>query len=504
MKRIFSILLSLTLLVSFAVPSFAQTFQDVPKTNYNYSDIEYLVDKNVIDPGSKYNPTATATRMDVILMLAKALKLDNTPKETGFKDVPKSHKYSGYIYTATKAGIINGYPDGTFKPDLKVTRGHMAAFIARAYQLPKGTQTFKDVPKGHTAYEAVKQLAKAGITTGYTDGTFKPENNLSKTHLATFIARAVRYKETGRTTLKEMKVHFINVGQGDSIFIQTPNGKNILVDGGNTFAGDEVVNYLKSLKVNKIDYVVATHPDADHIGGLVDVFNAFQVDNFIDSGKVHTTDTYVNVLNAVKKEGSNYRQAKMGEYLSIDSLLNIQVLNVNAYAEDMNDASIVLKVSYNDIDTLLTGDADQQVESQMVQKYNVESEILKAGHHGSNTSSSLSFLRAVKPETVILSYGKDNSYGHPHSEVLNNIKTVGAKAYSTATSGNIVVTSDGYIYTINAKPFENTQSGVVSGAPTKFSNCTEMHKYYPNGVPSTHPAYESKHDRDQDGWACEK
>ncbi len=447
-------------------------------------------------------------------MLAKALKLDNSPSATGFKDVPKTHKYSGYIYAATKAGIIKGYPDGTFKPDQKVTRGHMATFIARAYPLPAGNQTFKDVPKGHTAYEAVKQLAKAGITTGYTDGTFKPQTNLSKAHLATFMARAIRYQETGTTALKEMKVHFIDVGQGDSIFIQTPNGKTMLVDGGAKSAGEDVVRYLTSLKVNKIDYVVGTHPDADHIGGLVDVIEAFQVDNFIDSGKVHTTDTYVNILNAVKKEGANYHQATIGELLSVDSSLKIQVLHVDANADDNNDASIVLKVSYRDMDTLLTGDADTNIESQMLQKYNVESEIIKAGHHGSNTSSSLAFLRAVKPEAVILSYGKGNSYGHPHSEVKNNIMTVRAKAYSTATSGNIVVTSDGYTFTINAKPFEanatsptqpsKNQSGVVSGAPIKFSNCTEMRKYYPNGVSSSHPSYDEKHDRDNDGWACEK
>ena len=167
---------------------------------------------------------------------------------------------------------------------------------------------------------------------------------------------------------------------------------------------------------------------------------------------------------------------------------------------------------------MLMGDANKAIETQIASNYNVAAQILKAGHHGSNTSSGLSFMQKVNPKAVILSYGKDNSYGHPHSEIVDNIKKVGAAAYGTAVSGSVIVTTDSVTYSVNAKPMSNTQtptnppstgdpsSGyyVIPGAPTSFPNCTEMRQYYPNGVASSHPAYAAKHDRDKDGWACEK
>lgn len=202
MRELLSIMLSITLVLSFTLISHAQTFHDVPKTHPNFSDIEFLVENGVIESDTNFGVSYTATRLDVVVMLAKVLKFDNTPTDTGFTDVPISHSYSGYISEAVKAGIVKGYPDGSFKPDEKVTRGHMAAFIARAFELPSGSKTFKDVPPGHTAYEAVSQLAAANITTGNEDGTFKPQENLTKGHLATFIARAIRYQETGSTSTK--------------------------------------------------------------------------------------------------------------------------------------------------------------------------------------------------------------------------------------------------------------------------------------------------------------
>ena len=313
-------------------------------------------------------------------------------------------------------------------------------------------------------------------------------------------------------------VHFIDVGQGDSTFIQFANGKNMLVDAGTDAAGESVVAYLNSLNVKKIDYVVATHPDVDHIGGMVDVLDAFKVETFIDSGKNHTTKTYDNMLIAIDKEQAKYIVPKRGDFLVENNEMHeyIQVVHSNEKAETNNDASIVLKGNFCGTQYLLMGDASKQVEKQIIeQDDSLQSPILKVGHHGSYTSSSLDFLKVVKPESIILSYGEHNDYGHPHEVVLNNIAEVNAKIYSTATDGTLVLTINCNGYSIDASEYDleeqepidnidvNSGTYVIPGAPTSFGNCEAMREYYPKGVQEGHPAYTTRQDRDNDGWACE-
>lgn len=206
MKKILSSILVFVLILAFSLPiksDAAQVFSDVPTSHTNYDDINYLLNKDVVEKSSKFGVSEIVTREEVAVMVAKAVGLDGKQRSTKFKDVPQSSKNSGYIQSAAEAGIINGYDDGTFKPNAKVTRGHMAAFIARAFDLPTGSKTFKDVPVGHTAYDAVKKLAVAGITTGYNDGTFKPQENLSRAHIAAFVARAMRYSEGNKVATPE-------------------------------------------------------------------------------------------------------------------------------------------------------------------------------------------------------------------------------------------------------------------------------------------------------------
>ncbi len=252
-------------------------------------------------------------------------------------------------------------------------------------------------------------------------------------------------------------VHFIDVGQGDATFIQLANGENMLIDAGTDEAGETVVDYLNSLNVKTLDYVVATHPDADHIGGMVEVLDTFEVETFIDSGKAHTTKTYENMLNAIEDENVQYIVPKRGDYLVENDELReyIQVLHSNADAKNNNDASIVLKGGLCGTQYLLMADASKEVEKQMIANYDsLQATILKAGHHGSKTSSSIDFLKAVSPESIILSYAEHNDYGHPHKRVLKNIAKINANAYSTATDGTIVLTMDCNGYSIDAKPFE--------------------------------------------------
>jgi beta-lactamase superfamily II metal-dependent hydrolase len=242
-------------------------------------------------------------------------------------------------------------------------------------------------------------------------------------------------------------VHFINVGQGDSIFVQTPNGKNMLIDGGNETAGDEVVSYLKDLGVETLDLVVATHPDSDHIGGLIQVLNEFDVNKVLDSGKEHTTETYLNYLAAIDQKQIPFEIAQEGSLIELDPEVKIQVLNALHESDEINDSSIVLKLSMGDIDYLLTGDAGVEIEQEMMAEYNVEAEILKVGHHGSDTSTSQEFIDVVNPETAILSYG-ENSYGHPSQDVIQRLLNHGADIFNTYEDGSILVVTDGESYEV--------------------------------------------------------
>ena len=170
----------------------SKVFTDVPKNHPNYTAIMYLLDNHVIEPSARFGLNDKVTREEVAIMVAKATGLDGKKTKTKFKDVPASRYSSGYINSAVKAGIINGYPDGTFKPTQKVTRGHMAAFIANAFKLTKEKDIrFKDVSKGSTSYNAVRKLAFESITSGYPDGTFKPNETLTRSHIAAFVARAM-------------------------------------------------------------------------------------------------------------------------------------------------------------------------------------------------------------------------------------------------------------------------------------------------------------------------
>lgn len=266
------------------------------------------------------------------------------------------------------------------------------------------------------------------------------------------------------TAGQEMRVHFLDVGQGDSIFIESANGKTMLVDGGVKGAGQQVVSYLKELGVNKLDIVVATHPDADHIGGLIPVLqSSIDIGQFYDSGKVHTSQTFEEMLTLIDTKNIPYHVPTTGENIAFDDDLTVKVLNANEHATDNNDASIVLKMVYGNVSFLLTGDAGIALEKDMLQN-DVQATVLKAGHHGSNTSSSEKFIQAVHPEVTVLSYGEGNKYGHPHAEVVERLQAVGSKIYATAEAGTVIVSTDGVNYDVQSKEWSGANISTPSNA----------------------------------------
>ncbi len=325
-----------------------------------------------------------------------------------------------------------------------------------------------------------------------------------------------------------MVVKFLDVGQGDAIFIQYPNGETALIDAGRSDTAISAA--LKAENITQIDTFIATHPDADHIGGADYVIKNYGVSKLIDSGQNHTTETYTNYLTAVDAVGAEFAVAQIGDNVTNDDNVSAEVLFVDSDASDLNDGSIVIMFSYGLTDILLTGDAGLAVEDYlMANNYDLDAEVLKVSHHGSNTSTSGDFIEAVSPQDAILSYG-ENSYGHPHAEVIHDLLLYGADIYSTHEQGTITVNTVGNSYSINVDPVQwgspepqpqpgptpepeptpepqpdiNSGTYVIPGAPTSFQNCTAMREYYPSGVQSSHPAYASTHDRDKDGWACER
>ncbi|MFG6119809.1 ComEC/Rec2 family competence protein [Thalassobacillus sp. B23F22_16] len=253
---------------------------------------------------------------------------------------------------------------------------------------------------------------------------------------------------------QHLEVHFIDVEQGDSIYIKFPNGKTMLVDAGDRNAGKKVVQYLENQGVTVIDQVVSTHPDIDHIGGFLEVFTKMHVTRLLDSGKTHTTDTYAEYLKLIALRQIPFKVAEEGQKLQLDPEVEVKVLHVDREAEKNNPASIVLKVSYGEIDVLLTSDTDVKNEKKLIERYDLRSEILKVAHHGSATSNSQAFVDAVNPEAAVFSYDQANDYGHPVNKVVARLYHLGTALYSTAESGDIVVSIDTDGYEIEADPYD--------------------------------------------------
>ena len=252
---------------------------------------------------------------------------------------------------------------------------------------------------------------------------------------------------------QNLTMSFIDVGQGDSILVILPNTKILLIDGGERQSSGKVLSTLQEYGLSYIDVVVATHPHADHIGGLIDVINTVNVGQVLDSGQIHTTQTFEDLLDAIYNKQIPLRSVSEGESINLDPAVKIDVLNPPASIPDranneaeLNDNSVVLKVTYGNFSALLSGDMEERNEARLVSENTttLNADVLKAGHHGSRTSSSSAFLNAVTPEVVIISLGAGNSYGHPHQEALDRISVSGAQyLLRTDIDGTITLTSDG-------------------------------------------------------------
>lgn len=253
--------------------------------------------------------------------------------------------------------------------------------------------------------------------------------------------------ETGTTsqatTGDGIKIHFIDVDQGDSILIQSGE-ETLLIDAGENNMGDRVVSYLNSLGISTLNYVIGTHPHSDHIGGLDVVINEFQVEKVILPAVGHSTKTYEDVLTAISKKGLKITKPVVGtEYHVGDATFQIIAPNSKEY-NDLNDYSVGIRLVFGDTSYVFAGDADAISEEEMCNNgLDISADVLKLNHHGSSYSNNKDFIDAVSPTYAVISVGAGNSYGHPHKEVLEDMQQRGIKVYRTDYLGTIVITSDG-------------------------------------------------------------
>lgn len=239
-----------------------------------------------------------------------------------------------------------------------------------------------------------------------------------------------------------LKVHYLDVDQGDSIFIELPNNETMLIDAAESYQSENIINYLKNLNYQKIDYVIGTHPHTDHIGGLKDIINTFEIGKIFMPKVVSTTKTYESLLMAIKDKNLKINTAKAGTSIIDTDALKINILapNNSIYTE-LNNYSVVTKITYGTTKFLFMGDAEKLSENEI--KENVTADVIKIGHHGSNTSSSIDFIKKVNAKYGIISVGLNNKYNLPKEETITNWENSGTKIYLTSTNGTIRASSDG-------------------------------------------------------------
>lgn len=239
-----------------------------------------------------------------------------------------------------------------------------------------------------------------------------------------------------------LKVHYLDVGQGDSIFVELPNNETMLIDAAESYQSENIINYLKNLNYQKIDYVIGTHPHTDHIGGLKNIINTFEIGKIYMPKVVSTTKTYESLLMAIKDKNLKINTAKAGTSIIDTDTLKINILapNNSTYTE-LNNYSAVTKITYGTTKFLFMGDAEKLSENEI--KENVTADVIKIGHHGSNTSSSIDFIKKVNAKYGIISVGLNNKYNLPKEETITNWEKSGTKIYLTSINGTIRASSDG-------------------------------------------------------------
>ena len=272
-------------------------------------------------------------------------------------------------------------------------------------------------------------------------------------------------------TYQEFKVYFIDVGQGDCIFIHTPSDYSILIDTGSRIYADRVIDFLKNIFVYTIDVFIATHPHEDHIGACQEIFDAFDILSVYHPGFPSNSATYQRFIKSAENEGCPIftdENIDPGDMINVGGLTTCKILHINQNASNANDASIVTRFDYLSSSFLFTGDIagnhGDNVESYLVDNWDVNVDFLKVTHHGSRYGSTDYFLREATPILSIISVGENNVYGHPHQEALDRLNQYSQDIFRTDINGNIAVITDGFDWNVlYDKPDDKPNTPKITG-----------------------------------------
>ena len=276
------------------------------------------------------------------------------------------------------------------------------------------------------------------------------------------VSSEVATEEEQEEAVEELQVHFIDVGQGDATLVFSGDHA-MLIDAGDDSKGTKVQLYLQNQGIEKLDYLVLTHTDADHIGGADVVISKFDIGNVLIGDYPKDNKVYRDLMQALETKRLAYSTPEVGDTYALgDAFFTVVAPNRTYSAPNNSSVALVLQNGQNRF--LFTGDAEEEAEKDILaNEFNIDCDVLKAGHHGSRTSNTKELLEAASPVCVVISCEENNSYGHPHAEVLNNLRAMGVKVFRTDEQGSVVAISDGAEITWNCAPSESWKAGESTG-----------------------------------------
>ena len=501
-KSLAALLMAFCVLVSLCPAVFAaeSPFIDVTITDWYYSSVLWAKENGITGgkTADTFAPNEGCTRAQVVTFLWAANgKPELLAAESPFTDVSPDDWYYKPVIWAVKQGITKGISDTEFGPEQTCTRAQIVTFLYAAKGRPAvtGSSSFSDVADSDWYAKPVIWALQKNITSGIGDGRFGPDDTCTRAQVVTFLSKAYG-KNTGHLPLptitliplptptpsaipvpvpitpkpvpmatptptpqsSELKVHFIDVGQADAALIEC-DGHYMLIDGGNKADSSKIYSVLKEAQVPKLDLLVATHAHEDHVGGLAGALNYTEADLILCPVTDYDSEAFRDFVKYADLSGG-ITVPKAGDTYKLGSA-TVTILGLNL-AKGSNNSSIVLRIDHGENAFLFMGDAERDAELVLTEgNADLAADVLKVGHHGSDTSTTYPLLYYAKPQYAVISVGEGNSYGHPTEDTLSRLRDADVKLYRTDLQGDIYCTSDGSTLTFTVS--RNEDADVFGG-----------------------------------------